>query len=270
MAIKSYFTPYIHRWALVQDGDPIITHSSRLLPVRRNGDPAMLKIATAQEEKRGTGIMIWWNGIGAARVIEHDDDAILLERATGNRSLAAMAQHGEDDEASVVICKVVAALHKPRAVPLPNLVPLSYRFRALYAASADGIFTRCAETAQKLLADPRDVVPLHGDIHHANVLDFGDRGWLAIDPKGLKGERGFDYANLFCNPNHLIATAPDRLTRQVKVVAHAAELERGRLLQWILAWAGLSAAWLLEDGEKQHVEPTLRIAEIAAAEIYKG
>jgi hypothetical protein len=53
---------------------------------------------------------------------------------------------------------------------------------------------------------------LHGDIHHDNILDFGRRGWLAIDPKRLFGERGFDYANLFCNPDlsdpsHPVATA---------------------------------------------------------------
>lgn len=270
LATVSDFTPYIDRWAVAQDGNPIVTHSSRLLPVRRNGEPAMLKIAATPEEKRGAGLMIWWNGIGAARVLEHDDDAILLERATGSRSLAVMAEHGEDDEASAILCKAVAELHKPRAAPPSNLVPLSDWFQALYAAPERGIFARCAEAARTLLADPRDVVALHGDIHHANVLDFGDRGWLVIDPKGLKGERGFDYANIFCNPDHPAATAPGRLAREVEVVAHAAQLERGRLLRWILAWAGLSATWLIEDGETQHVEPTLRVAEIAAAEIDKG
>jgi hypothetical protein len=46
----------------------------------------------------------------------------------------------------------------------------------------------------------RDVVVLHGDMHHENILKFSSRGWLAIDPKGLVGERGFDYANIFCKP----------------------------------------------------------------------
>jgi streptomycin 6-kinase len=33
------------------------------------------------------------------------------------------------------------------------------------------------------------------------VLDFGACGWLAIDPKRLAGERGFDFANIFTNPD---------------------------------------------------------------------
>jgi streptomycin 6-kinase len=70
-------------------------------------------------------------------------------------------------------------------------------------------------------------VPLHGDIQHGNILDFGSRGWLAIDPKGLIGERSFDYANLFCNPEAAVALAPRRLARQVDVVAEAAGLSSG-------------------------------------------
>jgi streptomycin 6-kinase len=106
---------------------------------------------------------------------------------------------------------------------------------------------------------------LHGDIHHGNILDFGERGWLVIDPKGLIGERGFDYANLFCNPDHGTATAPGRLVRQVEVVSEAAGLERRRLLQWILAWAGLSAVWHLSDGTTP--ETALEAAQLADAEL---
>lgn len=39
------FDDYLVRWGLVRDGEPIITRSSVLLPVHRNGVPAILKIA---------------------------------------------------------------------------------------------------------------------------------------------------------------------------------------------------------------------------------
>jgi streptomycin 6-kinase len=147
--------------------------------------------------------------------------------------LVDMSSHGKDDEASLIICGVVAGLHAPRHSPPPELIPLTDWFRALepMASREGGILVRSAATARTLLANPREVVPLHGDVHHGNILDFEARGWLAIDPKRLEGERGFDYANLFCNPNHPVATAPDRLARQANVVAEAAGLERKRLLQ---------------------------------------
>lgn len=53
------FEPYLSRWDLVPDGDPILTHSSRLLPVRYRGEKAMLKVAVEAEEKRGGLLMVW-------------------------------------------------------------------------------------------------------------------------------------------------------------------------------------------------------------------
>ncbi|MBW8860037.1 MAG: APH(6) family putative aminoglycoside O-phosphotransferase, partial [Caulobacter sp.] len=50
-----------------------------------------------------------------------------------------------------------------------------------------------------------------------------------------------------------------------EVVTQAAGLERRRLLLWILAWTGLSAAWYLGDGDPAKVD--LAIAHMAAAEL---
>jgi streptomycin 6-kinase len=114
-------------------------------------------------------------------------------------------------------------------------------------------------------ASQREVAVLHGDIQHGNILDCGERGWLAINPKGLAGDRGFDYANLLCNPDHRTATPPGRLARRIVLVADTAGLERKRLLRWILAWAGLSAAWHLIDGTSP--ETALVVGGIAAAQL---
>ncbi|MBB3409407.1 streptomycin 6-kinase [Rhizobium sp. BK316] len=78
------FSPYLERWSLTSDGEPIITHSSRLLPVIWQDKPAMLKVATDSSERDGALLMKWWDGDGAARVYAHEGDAVLLERATDN------------------------------------------------------------------------------------------------------------------------------------------------------------------------------------------
>jgi streptomycin 6-kinase len=266
------FEPYLLRWGLVPDGDPITTRAARLLPVTRSGEPAMLKLSVEEDERSGGVLMAWWDGAGAARVLAHDGDALLLERATGAASLAEMARSGQDDEACRVLCAVAARLHAPRAKPWPELTPLAHWFRELEPAAEThgGILARCAEAARALLAEPREIGVLHGDLHYDNVLDFGARGWLAIDPKRLVGERGFDFANIFTNPDladptRPVATDPGRFVRRVGIVAEAARLERQRLLLWVLAWAGLSAAWLLGDGDPARID--LLVAELAAAEL---
>jgi streptomycin 6-kinase len=174
------------------------------------------------------------------------------------------------EDASRIICAVAAELHAPSERPLPALVPLDVWFRELeFAASGyGGILVHAAAKARELLRTPRDVTVLHGDLHHGNVLDFGPRGWLAIDPKGLIGERCFDFANIFRNPDEEIASAPGRLARRVSVVAEAAGLERSQLLEWILAYAGLTAAWSLGDGDDPAL--ALAMAELAAAEIARS
>jgi streptomycin 6-kinase len=53
------FDEYLVRWGLVADGDPIVTRSSRLLPVRQRDVPAVLKIALEAEEQRGGRLECW-------------------------------------------------------------------------------------------------------------------------------------------------------------------------------------------------------------------
>jgi len=267
------FEPWMRLWDLQPDGEPFVNLyngrvSSRLAPVVHRGLPAMLKIAGGEEERLGAALMAWFEGDGAVRVLAMDDPAILLERAAGPRSLAGMAREGHDDEATLILCRVLARVHAPRATAPPvSLVPLPVWFRALPAAAErhGGVLEAAWGVAQSLLASPRDERPLHGDLHHDNVLDAGSRGWLAIDPKGLIGERGFDYANIVCNPDIDTAAAPGRLMRRARIIVAEADLELERYLGWVLAYAGLSASWTL--GEGADASPALLIARLAVAEL---
>lgn len=266
------FDAYLARWNLVADGAPIATQASHLLPVRCDGIPAMLKIATMPDEQAGGAVMRYWDGEGAARVLEYDGAAILLERATGQRSLAEMARGGADEDATRILCDAARRLHAPRPNPPAGLITLTEWFQELPPAAAThgGILARAWTAAQSLLDTPRDIVVLHGDLHHDNVLDFGPRGWLAIDPKSLIGERGFDYANIFTNPDlsdptRPIAIEPAIFARRLEIVTAESGIDRKRLLSWILAWCGLSAAWYLSDDDPAFTD--FRIAALAAVEL---
>lgn len=261
---------YIREWGLVADGEPIVTPGSRLLPVRRSGAPAMLKVALDAEEKFGGLLMAYWDGDGAAKVLEQKGDALLLERAEGTISLADLARNGRDDEATRIICATVAKLHAPRARPLPELVPLRQWFQDLEPAAAThgGQFATSAEVARELLRDQQEIVVLHGDVHHDNILDFGDRGWLAIDPKRITGDRNFDYANIFCNPDLADPTRPvaaKHFGRRLEIISEVAGLDRRRLIEWVVAWTGLSAAWFISDGGSP--ETDFAIGALALAEL---
>lgn len=259
------FDQYLKQWGLTIDGEAFVSLNGNLLPVRQGDTPAMLKISQAPEEQAGSQLMAWWAGDGAAPVLAHAGEALLMKRALGSASLAQMVADGRDDEATRILCAVAARLHAPRSTPRPALVRLEQWFDALWSAAATygGVLEHSAKAARALFAAPQDAAVLHGDIHHGNVLDFGPAGWLAIDPKGLYGERGFDFANILCNPDDASAQAPGRFPRRIAIISQAAGIERHRLLQWVLAWAGLSATWMIEDG----AEPggRLALARLAAS-----
>jgi len=94
MASEDAFQPWLSRWRLVPDGEAVSTHSSLLLPVQSDGAPAMLKIATIEEELNGAHLMAWYAGNGSARVLAHEGAGLLLERLGGQRSLIEMERSG--------------------------------------------------------------------------------------------------------------------------------------------------------------------------------
>ncbi|PZQ63658.1 MAG: hypothetical protein DI570_08235 [Phenylobacterium zucineum] len=254
----SDFQPWIERWGLTPDGEPFVTPyaGSRLLPVRQGDRLLMLKLALSEDERRGSTIMAWWNGQGAAPVVAHEAEALLMVRAAGERDLG----QAPDQVAIPLLCAAVDALHAPRLDP-PAMPPL----RSLFAALRDSSEPRLEgpwRVASDLLDDPREEALLHGDIHHFNVLDFGAAGWLAIDPWGFRGERAYDYANILRNPDPARVTQPGRFDAGRALIAEHARLDPERLLRWIYAHAGLAAAWELADGH----DPVRSMAVLALAE----
>ncbi len=248
-------TEYLSKWELKADKDFFCTHSSLLQPsiYMKHGvaKQVMLKIPLVEEEKQGSELMAWWGGVGAVSVLRHDGTALLLERiADNNLNLVNMTAQGGDGEATRIICQVADLLHEPRSEPLPKLTPLKIWFSSLLNTTTyhDTILAECAAMAHFCLLSQEDICVLHGDLHHQNILYSETYGWVALDPKGLYGERTFDYANILCNPNETVALSDGRLDQQIMIISQLARLSPKRLLEWTIAWAGLSALWMIDDG----------------------
>ncbi|WP_316839040.1 aminoglycoside phosphotransferase family protein [Pedobacter gandavensis] len=76
------------------DGVAFATDSSVLQAVLYQDIPAMLKIPMAEEERRGSKLMVHWAGNGAVKVLQHSESALLMERAPGESTLAKMVLEG--------------------------------------------------------------------------------------------------------------------------------------------------------------------------------
>ena len=226
----------------------------------------MLKIATHQAEIRGNAVMSWWAGGGSAPVIAVDGAAVLMARASEPGTLVAIIEQGGDDEAIRTIAEIATALHAPRNSPPPEgLPPLESWFAVLPTAveRLGGPLHASAAAAEALLATQTDRVVLHGDLHHENVLHFGESGWLAIDPKGVVGERALDYVQHVFDPDDENVPPLEVLEHRLALSAEFSGFDVARLRLWLLAWAGLEAAWWAESGGSPL--PSLAVAAALAA-----
>jgi streptomycin 6-kinase len=248
------FAVHLEKWNVVPDGSSIDTASSWLIPVRRGAALAMLKVyKPTSDEQHGADYLKYIGGDGAVRVFEADDRALLMERAVGSRSLFDMAVKGGDVQSAEILADVVEQLHAPRTgrqIPR-SLIPLEHQFASLLRrANEHSLLQKCASVALNLLERQSDVIAIHGDLHHSNVLDGGTRGWLAIDPKGVIGERAYEVANLLSNPwpRGDIVHSTERMNCLARLYAARLKLNFNRVLAYSLAHAGLSASWDIDDG----------------------
>ena len=270
---------YLQEWDLAQPTVLAQTATSTLYTVQHKRDTCVLKLLVPGEieEQRGALALQCFGGRGAVRLLRHDDGAHLLEYASGDE-LIGLVEAGDDSGATRIIASVIRQLHgAQRVIPDADLMPLDRWFRALFErAAADrqagmsSVFTKAATVAERLLAEPRVVRVLHGDIHHRNVRQ-SPRGWLAFDPKGLVGERTYDCANTLCNPPiPALVHNEARLLAQSAILADALDLERARVLAFTYAYACLNASWWLRLGNDEIVNWSLGVARILDPHISAG
>lgn len=216
---------------------------------RPNGHPAALKLLRPgqSEEANGIAYLRAQNGKGAVSVLAQDGNALLMAWCNGP-SLGDLVRSGQDDAATEILCDVIETLHAANASP-STLEPLSHRFAPLTDTSQDGDLAAAAQIARHLLATSPPPQPLHGDLHHDNVLQ-SSRGWLAIDPKGVLGDPAYEPANAFRNPDGAgdLIFSPARIAHLADRFAQRLGHPRKRLLCWAAAHCALSICWSREDG----------------------
>lgn len=248
------------RWSLTKSTPVAETPRSWIFRVEQNGrNFAALKILkplVAEEEGRGAQLMQWYGGEGAATIFDIHGDTIFMEWLDGG-SLGDPVRAGRDEEGTIALCTVVANLHRPRDGERPEgLMPLRDRFKALFETdvrawphTARDLYARASGIALKLFDKPSASIPLHGDLHHDNVLS-SDRGWLAIDPKGLVGDPTYEVANIFRNPHgaQKLAADPRRIGALADAFSTRLGYDRKRVLGYAAAHSALSACWDLAAG----------------------
>lgn len=271
---------HARKWGVVVDNTLETESSVIAFGIRNFGNlenqPVVLKVIKREGDEWHSGkILQAFDGNGVASVYEHAPGAVLLERLIPGNSLAEMSISGKDTEATEILANVIEQMSISEHDALRNCleVPTVWDWAKgfeRYSATGDTqIPKQLVESAQrrylKLCASQAEPRLLHGDLQHYNVLFDSERGWLAIDPKGVIGEVEYEIGAILRNPfsRPELFTSPNRIETRIKQLTARLHLEYGRVLAWGFAQVVLSAIWEVEDGFPVDVmNPALRLAAI--------
>jgi streptomycin 6-kinase len=246
------------RWSVALDPPFAKIEINYVAPaVRADGTRCVLKVSRHVGETRSEiAALRLWDGAGAARLLDTDPEigALLVERLEPGTMLDEVAD-ADDDQATLIAAGILRQLWRPVPAAGHGLRTLESwcagydRNRAALGRGADGfpaaLFQRADALRRDLLASTTTTSVLHGDMHHFNVLRAQRADWLAIDPKGLAGDRAFDVCQFFRNPHRV----PRRVnSRRLDIFCAELGLDRQRTKDWCFVHAVLDACWDFEDG----------------------
>ena len=267
---------YADEWSVSVE-EPFETESSVIAFGVRHDKPVVLKVIKRTGDEWYSGqILEAFDGNGVAEVYEHAPGALLLERLRPGNSLAEMALGGRDEEATEILAEVMqrmsvrtsrSQLGLPKACA--TVEDWAKGFERYLATGDEQIPKLLVATGQEtylnLCASQDQTRLLHGDLQHYNVLWDADRGWLAIDPKGVIGELAYEVGAVLRNPYESpeLFLSSSTIERRLNQFKTSLNLNYERTLRWAFAQAVLSAIWMIEDGfAVDATNPSLRLAEV--------
>jgi len=227
-----------------------------------------LKPKVLEDGLRGADFLAWRDGLGSVKLFARSGPLLLMEHAGTTTLRDHLDAHGDRD-ATRIAAETLCAYHRPSQTPPPaSLQPLTRYFASLFAkAELDrrqgfaGPYAEAAAIAETLIGDQRDIRPLHGDLHHENIVR-GPRGWLVIDPAGLIGDAALDVANMFSNPldRYDLTRNEERIAEMAATFAETLGRDVRTILRYAFAYGCLSAAWHEEDGSEEERDNELAVA----------
>ncbi|NYH53742.1 MULTISPECIES: aminoglycoside phosphotransferase family protein [Nocardiopsis] len=235
-------------WRLTVEGPAPHGRTSVVVCVlRSDGAQGVLKLSPdtglAVSEAR---LLRMWEASGRVpRVwgVDGDRGAILMEWIDGD-TIAA----GGEVPPMETIGSLIAQLHGvevPRS-ELLELRPLTSRVQFVFdlwnreraeGPAADVVSASAMHQgfcrARDLANGTVDVVPVHGDLHPGNVLDGGERGLVAVDPRACLGDGAVDAVDWALWK----ATSLTEVVYRVDKLSRILEVDGDRLMAWVRAFA---------------------------------
>jgi streptomycin 6-kinase len=248
----------VQRWGLT-DVQPVpeLSYNWVAFALDGGGNERVLKLGVPNRELTGEiAALRYYAGQGAVRLLEADAEKgmLLLERLRPGHMLSSLP---DDDQATAIAAQVLTRLHAPAQEQSEFMLLRDWfdglgGLRQRFEGGTGPFPAQVVEAAEGLIADffseDRPQVLLHGDFHHFNILE-SNRGWLAIDPKGVIGYPEYELGPFLINPLSRL-DQPDAThlsARRLAILSERLGFDSERIRGWAIAYAVLSAWWSLNE-----------------------
>ena len=175
----------------------------------KNGEDVVLKIGFPEDQEfsREVSALEIYNGNGAVKILREDlDNSVLLLEAC----LPGKPLHSLNDEEKEILIFTNTAKRVWKKVTKDSEFPKlsdEVKYFDWYFGNKEKaqkylpeeLVKKALEKYKNLIESQKELYLLHSDLHHDNILS-SDRGWLAIDPRGLIGEREFKAGVFIIDP----------------------------------------------------------------------
>jgi streptomycin 6-kinase len=245
------------QWGLT-NVQPVPNLSYNFVAFALNGtQDVVLKIGVPNRELTSEiNALCTFNGKGTVRLLEADEKRamFLLERLRPGEMLATLT---DDNRATHIAADVMLNLWCPPPTKgafiklsdwFKGFEKLRHRYKGGTGPFEKGLVERAEHSVVNFFNEDYTPMLIHGDLHHYNILS-SDRGWLAIDPKGMIGPAAYEVGPLLMNPLGFL-NQPDAMQiikQRMSILSERLGFERERIREWGIAHAVLSAWWDLED-----------------------
>ncbi len=272
--IPNLIKEFEEKWS-IKIGKPFGLFINYVAPaMKTDGSDVVIKIGFPEDEEFITEVnaLKIFNGEGIVRLLDADleKEVILLERLKPGIQLSLLE---DDKEATRIIALAMKKLWKP--VPsnhnFPTLADWSHGFQWYFDSIGKKdlpmsveIVKEAQEIFSGLVGNPNEQYLLHGDLHHENVLSAQRESWLAIDPKGVIGEREYEVAAMLRNPHTKLLKMNDPkkvLRKRLEILSEILGFDEERIIKWGYAQTILSVIWNLQGGNDRWND-WIKIAEI--------
>ncbi|MGG0717427.1 aminoglycoside phosphotransferase family protein [Robertmurraya massiliosenegalensis] len=252
---------YLAKWNLISMG-PVsnLSYNYVLHVIDETGVERILKIALSSSELRNEiRALQVYDGNGCCKLLKADEEkgVILLEKFVPGKMLSELKDEEQVLEQFMKVWKAIRR-EAPKENDLPSIEQWASKLLACRQTDEylNGQFSEeILGLAERYFVEINDTTELlHGDLHHENILFSEDKGWMAIDPKGVIGDQYFDVVSFLMNHLHEKENPKKVLKERVDTLSSGLSFNRERLLKAGLAMTTLSAFWSVEESDSKWVQ----------------